>query len=173
MNDINNVFLIQWCGPFFSVEDLKDWELKNQSCKKRNLYILTGKEYNRRKTSYYCGMSEQNPLYKRFENHKKYNKIQHDLNIWIGCFSCQEQATHENISIVETMIISYWQPELNEKKKKYYPNQCICLINRWHNINQSLRSRRKYPAQYLDDVLIYDNDSGKIWGAEYLKDLTK
>ena len=171
MNDIDKIFMLQWIGPFANLEELKKWELVNMNCS-CNLYMLTGKEYHHRTISDYVGITEQEYIYKRLRcNHDKFKKIVRDLNIWVGHFSCSDHAIHENISIVETLLISSWQPQLNEKKKVYFPNQCICVINQWYKPNKTQYINRVYPAQYLQDVIVYNSEAGKIWGAERLKKL--
>ena len=68
-----------------------------------------------------------------------------DFNLWIGRFSNKKAAKSENIDTIEPLIISHWQPDLNEKKKAYYP------------------------VQQLDDVIFYDINTNIVWGAERLK----
>ena len=99
-------------------------------------------------------------------------KIDRELNIWVGNFSCSDHADHDNISIVETLLISSWQPQLNEKKKAYYPGRSICVINQWYKPNFNQYSNRVYPAQYMQDVIIYNSEMGEVWGADRLKKLS-
>ena len=171
MNNIDKVFIIQWVGPFFTLEELKEWEIENIDCKS-NLYMFTGKEYRHRTVSDYVGITEQEYVYKRLNNnHGKFNKISKDLNIWVGHFSCSDHATRENISIVETLLISSWQPNLNERKKIYYPYSSICVINQWYKPNCCQYSNRIYSAQDMQDVIIYNRDTEEFWGADRLKKL--
>ena len=172
MESIDKIFILRWIGPFFTLEELKEWEIENINCK-NNLYILTGKEYRHRNVSDYVGITEQDYVYKRLgNNHGKFNKIDRELNNWVGNFSCSDHADHDNISIVETLLISSWQPQLNEKKKAYYPGRSICVINQWYKPNFNQYSNRVYPAQYMQDVIIYNSEMGEVWGADRLKKLS-
>ena len=42
MTDLNKMFVIQWYGPFETLEQLKNWEKNNNTSYVFNLYILTG-----------------------------------------------------------------------------------------------------------------------------------
>jgi hypothetical protein len=171
MNDIDKIFIIQWIGPFLNLDDLKKWEKDSLIANEFCLYLLSGKEYRKRYTSLYCGKTEMKTLSSRFKNHKKYELIKdRDLNIWVGRFSFNKNAISENIDIVETLIISHWQPNLNEKKKAYYPGLAICVLNSWYKKDSITRyQNRIHPVQQLDDVIFYDINSNIVWGAERLK----
>lgn len=171
MNDIDKILMLQWIGPFFNLEELKQWEIENQTLR-CNLYILTGKEFRKRTVSHYVGMTEQEFIYLRLgKNHDHLPKIKKDLSIWVCRFSCPEHATHENISIAETLLISIRQPELNKVKKAYFPNKSICLINQWFKPNCVQLYNRIYPEQSIPDVLVYNSHTGTVLGAERLKKL--
>jgi len=111
-------------------------------------------------------------VYSRFNDKThKVHKLCNEINIWIGCLTDKRLRVRENIELCETMIISYWQPEENIKKKAYYPASPVVMINRWFDINENLRVRSIYPAQKLSDVIIYDELNKGIFGAESLKKL--
>lgn len=171
MNEIDKIFMIQWIGPFFKIEELKIWENENSISKEFCLYLLSGKEYHKKHTSLYCGKTEMKKLSTRYKNHKKYDLIKdRELNIWIGRFSNKKLATSDNIDIVETLIISHWQPNLNDKKKAFYPGLAICILNGWYKKDIKTRYvNRVYPVQHLDDVIFYDINTNIVWGAERLK----
>jgi hypothetical protein len=110
--------MIQWIGPFLNLNELKKWEKESSISQEFCLYLLSGKEYRKRYTSLYCGKTEMEILSTRFKNHKKYELIKdRDFKIWVGRFSFNKNAVSENIDIVETLIITHWQPNLNETKK--------------------------------------------------------
>ena len=67
------------------------------------------------------------------------------------------------------MIISYWQPELNIRKKAYYPNRSVTIINRWYKKNLQPREKNIYTAQTMPDLIIYDGFA--IWGTERIRKL--
>jgi hypothetical protein len=171
MDEIDKIFMIQWIGPFQTIDELKNWEKKNSIVNEFCLYLLSGKEYRKKSTSLYCGKTEMQRLSSRYKNHKKYELIKdRELNIWIGRFSNKKLATSDNIDIVETLIISHWQPNLNDKKKAHYPGFAICVVNSWYKKDAKTRYiNRVYPVQQLEDVIFYDINSNVVWGAERLK----
>lgn len=107
----------------------------------------------------------------RFKNHSKYELVKdRDFNLWIGRLSDKKAAKPENIDTIESLIISHWQPNLNEKKKEFYPRLSICIINSWHKKDFITRYKNRiYHVQQLDDVIFYDINANIVWGAERLK----
>lgn len=169
-------FTINWVGPFQNIDELKEWEqINNEDCE-YNFYIITGKEKGKRTFSKYCGITDtqRGKLYCRFydKSHKVYS-LERDRNIWIGSLVDGDMRNRSNLELCETLIISYWQPEVNIKKKNYYPAEDVILINRWFNTNRNVRIRSIYPAQELSDVIIYDAFNGGIYGTERLKELKR
>lgn len=170
MTDLNKMFVIQWYGPFETLEQLKNWENTNNTSYSFNLYILTGIEKSQRRYSHYCGITEQEYIFKRLsKNHDKFPLIVRSRNIWVGRIADSKLAMRKNIELIETLIISYWQPKLNDSKKKFYPNESVGIINKWYNKQQKSLQNRRFPAQNLTDVVIYDLDNKEIWIAEQLK----
>ena len=92
--------------------------------------------------------------------------------MWIGYISDNNNIIDRaDLELCETMIISYWQPEENIKKKAYYPSESVSLVNRWFDLNNNLRTNMIYPAQKLSDVIVYDPMQKCILGADRLKKL--
>lgn len=172
MNDLNKMFVVQWYGPFETLEQLKYWEKNNNTSFSFNLYLLTGKEKFQKKYSHYCGITKQQYIFQRLQkNHDKFPLIIRERNIWAGRFADPSQVDRENAELVESLIISYWQPQLNDKKKKYFPRESVGLINKWYNKQQKSLQNRRFPAQSLTDVVLYDKNDEEIWTAEQLKRL--
>lgn len=170
MNDLDKMFIIQWYGPFDTLEQLKNWEKANNTSYVFNMYILTGIEKSHRSNSHYCGITNQEFISHRLKyNHDKYPLIKRDLNIWAGRFADPAHVNKNNAELVESLIISFWQPELNDRKRKYLPADSVGIINKWYNKQQKSLQNRRFPAQNLTDVVIYDLDNKEIWTAEQLK----
>jgi len=171
MNDFDRIFMVQWIGPFCNLDELRKWERETPISTEFCLYLFSGKEFNKKSNSLYCGKSESGSISTRFKNHSKYELVKdRDFNLWIGRFSNKKAAKPENIDTIETLIISHWQPNLNEKKKAYYPGLAICIINSWHKKDlKTTYKNRIYPVQQLDDVIFYDINTNIVWGAERLK----
>jgi hypothetical protein len=169
MSNVKDTFIIEWVGPFNNKEELRMWERKNNLNQEFKFYILTGKTKGKQKVCSYCGITEQEYVYRRYANHPKFSSINRELNIWIGKFTDPKLAIRSNLEMCETLLVSYWQCQLNNKKRKYYPATSLLIINRWFSLNLKPRVKRLYPVQSLSDVILYDCDDGEIWISEQLK----
>ena len=168
----NNLFTIEWVAPFFNIESLIKWEKEHNHTLNYLFYIVTGIPTNKQKIRSYCGisMNKAGYIYNRYLADKTH--IVHYLRneeIWIGKFSDNSPHTREDVELCETMIISYWQPELNIRKKAYYPNKSVTIINRWYKKDLQPREKNIYTAQTMPDLIIYDGSA--IWGTEKIKKL--
>ena len=168
----NKLYVIEWVGPFENMDSLMNWEKENNADHLYNFYIVTGKLPKKRKVQSYCGITQNKDgfVYKRYQCDTSHivHKMR-DEEIWIGKFSDSEIHPREDIELCETMIISYWQPELNKKKKSYFPTDNIVLVNRWFKPSFEPRQKCKYAAQEMSDLIILDDDA--IWGTEKIKKL--
>lgn len=52
MNDFDKIFMVQWIGPFFNLNELKIWERENSISNEFCLYLFSGKEFSK-KTFHY------------------------------------------------------------------------------------------------------------------------
>ena len=169
-----NTFVINWVGPFLNIEELKKWENRYNIDNSYNFYIITGKQTNERNMSQYCGITQQDKIYCRFykKDHPIHQFIR-EINIWIGELINEPNKNAINyrkkIELCETMIISFWQPKHNIKKKEFYPNYPVALINRWFNLHKEARINTIYSAQELPDVIVYDEMTKGIYIANHLQ----
>lgn len=168
----NKFYTIEWFGPFYDIESLINWEEQYNNEFNFFFYIITGKPINKQNIRGYCGitMNKTGYIYKRYISDP--NHIVHylrDKEIWIGRFSEKKKYKREEIELCETMLISYWQPELNIRKKSYYPNECITIVNRWFKPSFEAREKCIYTAQTIPDLIIYDGKS--IWGTDKIRKL--
>lgn len=144
---------INWHGPYdiHNVKDSKPYS---------GIYLLAGKrKYQRESEIQYCGITE-NAFYRRFANHHTINEITREREIWLGELVYPEQWSREHLEAAEALIIYFWQPELNDKKKVNAPQKAITVISHW--LKRDGRPRMKQRAIYkdLDDVLSWD---GRYW----------
>lgn len=117
-------FVVKWSGPF------EDWEVGNE-LRVNCLYIITGcLKYERAVSLQYCGITERD-LFKRLndKNHKR-DLVKRDRQYWVGNIISDEKIMRKDLEMVESLIIYFWQPELNDKKRKYPPEKTV-VINRW------------------------------------------
>ena len=154
MNRVENIFVIEWKGPYIDIEQIKDEDFEN------SFYLITGRKSLREELSIqYCGISKSRSVFKRLmDRDHKHNIIKKDKQIWIGQFSNKKHNLYKWIELSESLIIYYWGPRLNYNKKKRPPKQPIGIINRWQKINGDYRRNIAHSAQKLDDVIIYDGE---------------
>ena len=160
---IENCFVIEWKGPFYDIDQIRDEEFEN------SFYLITGKvPYQRTKSCIqYCGISKKRLVFKRLmDKDHTHNFINRDKQIWIGQFSNKNNNLDRHIELAETIIIYYWKPELNENKIEKPPKLPIGIINRWLTTSGNYRKNIKYPAQQLDDVIMYDGEN--FWATKKL-----
>ena len=150
----NNVTLIiEWQGPY-TLEELKedsDWG--------DGLYIATGKLKNKQTEEIqYCGITEGGFFY-RLSNHHKINEITRNQRFWIGDIVYPKRPSRDHMELAESIIIYFWQPTLNERKK-VSPPKPITIIGHWLKSDGSPRFRQHPLCKDFDDVLSWD---GKLW----------
>jgi hypothetical protein len=172
MNDIDLVILIQWKGPFSTVDELKKWEISDDHSSEFNLYLLKGQKKSvKTNFSYYCGQTTRKYVSQRIKyNHRHYVEIKNRPHeIWIGRFS-NDRSTKHDLNIVENLITSVWEPNLN--KTNFRPPLCdVCVVNLWYNKNDSTCKRlcKKSPPSLIPDVIVYDSSTKQVLGAQRLK----
>ncbi|WP_345335076.1 hypothetical protein [Ferrimonas pelagia] len=122
--------IVEWYGPYTYDEicENPDWE--------NGLYLATGKlKYEREATIQYCGITEGSYI-GRLKNHHKVHEITKEQEFWIGEIAYPSNASRHFLEMAESMIIYFWQPELNERKKLSLPKP-VTLINKWYKKDNS------------------------------------
>jgi hypothetical protein len=161
MESLKKNFVIEWKGPYFNVEDIKEEDFQN------SFYLISGliKSQRGEPRVQYCGISHSRSVFSRLHDKKhKHKEVTRQKQIWIGKFSDDNLNSKENIELAEHLIVYYCGTELNEKKTKTVPKEPISIINRWKKTTGEFRQRRKYPVQDIDSIILYDGDS--FWYAE-------
>lgn len=108
--------IIDWQGPYnySDIEDNPDWG--------NGLYLASGKlKYEREATIQYCGITEGSFI-GRFKSHHKVHEINREQEFWIGTVKYPGEASRHFLEIAESIIIYFWQPALNARKKAFPPN---------------------------------------------------
>jgi len=149
----HTTLIVDWRGPF-TLEDIeRDPELSN------GLYLATGKlKYQRSANIQYCGITEGS-FFNRLRYHHKVHEIFKEQQFWLGSIRYPNEASRRYLELVESMIICFWKPKLNEKKKFAAPKS-ITLINKWFKKDYTPRYRQHTLCKHLDDVISWD---GKLW----------
>ena len=152
--------ILEWCGPYSydEIEENKNWE--------NGLYLATGKlRYEREATIQYCGITEGS-FYRRMKNHHKIDEINREQEFWIGTIKYPDSVSRYYLEMAESIIVYFWQPTLNERKKIVAPTP-ITLINKWFKKDRTTpRLRQHSMCKDLDDVLSWD---GNYWRSGNLK----
>lgn len=182
LKDVKYSFLIQWVGPFSSLNDCSKWE-KDNSCRdcEYNFYYAKGKRYKEKKPSFYIGKSEMKDVCDRMKQSTdpvaKFRKND-SLEIWIGRFSKPEHRSNHNlVEIAEWAIIYSFEkrnPKLksrliNEKKRKE-PKDFCCVVNQcFDKKSLEMREKRSNAMTYIPSMVFYYgadniriNDSSKM-----------
>lgn len=152
MSDYTTI-IVEWYGPYTydEISENPEWE--------NGLYLATGKlKYEREATIQYCGITEGS-FYRRLKNHHKVHEINREQEFWIGEVAYPSNASRYFLEMAESMIVYFWQPELNERKKLSLPKP-ITLLNKWYKGNCTARYRQHTLCKDLADVLSWD---GELW----------
>ena len=149
----HTTIIVNWRGPFSYDEIEENPDLAN------GLYLATGiLKYRRKSTIQYCGITEGSFI-GRIKNHHKVHKIAREQEFWIGTIDYPNKATRYYLEMAESIIVYFWQPELNERKKLSMPKP-ISLINKWFKKDNSPRFIQHSMCKELSDVISWD---GELW----------
>ena len=159
MNSVENLTIrLHWRGPY-TKEEVCDTNIGN------GLYLLTGKRrYERSEQIQYCGITA-GQFRNRFKQHHKISEITRELKIWLGEIAYPNEHTRMHLEIAESIVVYFWQPNLNERKK-FYPPRPTALISHWFKPNGTPRFNQQHIYADLHDVLCWD---GKLWRSGNLK----
>ena len=148
----HTTLIINWKGPYSYDDITNNPELRN------GLYLATGKQkYERGDNSIqYCGITEGN-FSSRFRNHHKLPRITREQEFWLGTVAVPANASRYYLEMAEALIIYFWQPSLNEKKK-ISPPKSTTVINYWFTKDGQPRFRQRAIYKDLPDVLSWDTE---------------
>lgn len=156
--------IVQWTGPF-TLEEVCESEGGN------GIYLLTGKrKYERSEQIQYCGITEGEFCYRiNKAQHHKLNEIREEtLSIWLGEVVYPKKFKRSHLELAEHCFVYWWQPNLNESKTAYCPNNPVCFISQWFTKDGEARLNCPPIVKDLPDVLWWDEEqwrSGrlKVW----------
>ncbi|WP_029147844.1 hypothetical protein [Methylophilus sp. 5] len=146
----NLTIIIRWKDPFTHKEVLKSED-------GNGLYLLAGiQKHKQLNEIQYCGITEGKFRTRLNENtHHKLPKIWRELNIWLGEIQYPLEHTRTHLEVAETVIVYFWQPDLNNRKKFRLPRPTT-LISQWYKKDGSPRVRQHSLSKDLPDVLSWD-----------------
>ena len=143
--------IIHWKGPY-SYDVIKNNKSGN------GLYLFAGKRRWQRYKSQilYCRITK-GEFYNRFKIHHKLPDVYRELEIWLGQLIHPLVPTRNHLEIAESLLVYFWQPELNERKRMYPPRQAISLISHWFKKDGTPRKNQRRIYSQLPDVICWDN----------------
>lgn len=156
----HTTIIINWEGPF-SYDEIAEMPEKRQG-----IYLVAGKRKHQKTESeiQYCGITEGS-FYTRFKRHHKIWELNREQEFWLGNIVTPKDVSRYYLELAETLIIYFWQPTLNTRKK-LTPPKPTTIINYWCKKDGSPRFNQKKIYKDLDDVLSWD---GTFWRTGNLK----
>lgn len=156
-----NIYIIRWYGPFPDVESIRHWELNNHiPC---SLYLMSGmKKYAKSSIHYYIGKTERNLITDRFKDKDHHiNDFSRINEIWLGCFA-NKKASHNDVTLVENMLTSYFVGEVDGDKMLnkinfYLPTSNVYVLSEWispYRERAWSKLSRSSPANIVADVIV-------------------
>ena len=165
MSEIKDLYVIEWIGPYNSLEEMYEREGSETCC----IYLITGRvAYERASDIKYVGITKR-AVYSRLDDkdHRaKQEKIK-DKQFWAGRFSI---ASYNNLNTpskrnraesVETLLVRYLTnlpgaKMINDKKRFQDPHKPIVVISRWQKkMTDGQRYNKPSVLRKLPDTLMY------------------
>jgi len=152
--------IIKWIGGY-------SYKQVCNSDKSKGIHLLTGKrKYERHNQIQYCGITEDYFCNRINDKHHKLSQIKRDtLSIWLGEILYPNKFDRALLELAEHCFVSFWVPELNDRKTVYYPSRSICFISQWFNRDEQPLLRRPSIVTGLPDVLWWNEErwrTGKL-----------
>ena len=165
MSELKEIYVIEWMGPYNSIDEIIDREGTEECC----IYMITGQRYyNGPKGIRYVGITKRfvgNRLTDK-DHLEKQEKII-GKQFWAGRFSVSSynnldiDARRKRAERVEALIARYLKhicrlKFINEKKTCSDPKKPICIVNRWQR-KKTEGNRYNKPSilKKLPDTLLY------------------
>lgn len=152
-------FIVHWYGPYSteSLPDQTDWG--------NGLYLIAGKQaYQRTSEIQYCGITE-GTFQHRITHHHKVDSVVREKTFWFGEFEYPKRVNRSVLETAEKILIWFWQPDLNERKRISNPEPTT-LLNFWFKPDGSYRTNQQRIYRDLSDVISWD---GEKWRTGNLK----
>ncbi len=145
------LYIVNWQGPY-NDETLRD------NPDSLGLYLITGfQKHERNKSIQYCGITKSLVRNRIINGHHKKDKITREREYWIGKVISTTKVNRRDLEIIESLIVYFWKPELNDRKKYRCPSPTV-VLSRWHNRKGELRLKVRYEGQRLQDVIYWDGE---------------
>lgn len=165
MQEVKDLYVVEWMGPYDSLEEMYDREGAEACC----LYLITGRcAYERHIGIKYVGITKR-AVYNRLEDSDHLEKQERikDKQYWAGRFSVDSYnnldtpSRRSRAESVETLLVRYLSnlpgaKMINERKRKNNPRKPIVLISRWQKkMTDDQRYNKPSVLSRLPDTLMY------------------
>lgn len=165
MSEIKEVYVIEWMGPYNSLDEMYEREGIDSCC----IYLITGRlPYDRRHDIKYVGITKRPPSKRlKDKDHQEKQKDIKEKQFWAGRFSVSRYNNLDSPSgrcraeAVETLLIRYLANMpgvrmINEKKRYQDPRRPIAIISRWKKkLTDDQRYNKPSILSSLSDTLMY------------------
>ena len=165
MSEIKEVYVIEWMGPYNSLDEMYEREGIDTCC----IYLITGRlPYDRRPSIKYVGITKRSPSKRlKDKDHQEKQKDIKEKQFWAGRFSVSRYNNLYSPSgrcraeAVETLLIRYLTNMpgvrmINEKKRYQNPRKPIAVISRWKKkLADDQRYNKPSILSNLPDTLMY------------------
>lgn len=165
MSEIKEVYVIEWMGPYNSLDEMYEREGIDSCC----IYLITGRlPYDRRPSIKYVGITKRPPSKRlKDKDHQEKQKDIKEKQFWAGRFSVSRYNNLDSPSgrcraeAVETLLIRYLTNMpgvrmINEKKRYQDSRRPIAIISRWKKkLTDDQRYNKPSILSSLPDTLMY------------------
>lgn len=165
MSEIKDLYVIEWMGPYNSLDEMYERE-GSENC---FIYLITGRfAYERSLGIKYVGITKRE-VYSRLDDkdhREKQEKIK-SKQFWAGRFSVssynvlETKTNRDRAELVETLFVRYLTnlpgaKMINDKKRFQDPYKPIVVISRWQKkMIDDLRYNKPSILSKLPDTLMY------------------
>lgn len=172
MSEIKYLYVIDWMGPYSSMEEMYNRE-GSENC---FIYLITGRgAYERSKGIKYVGITGRE-VYKRIndKDHLSKQQLINEMQYWIGRYSrvSDNNLRWKRAELVEYCLVRYLYsigvPLINTKKTKTNPSLPIVVISRWQKgKKEEARLNKPSILSKLPDTILYADD--EFWTSNKLR----
>lgn len=160
--------IIHWQGPYTFEEA--------RLCRGIGLYFCWGRKPRQWQTTpeqvLRVGISwkDQRGIGGRIGDYKDWDFNPEKNDWWVGFVHAPAKSRTEKalLEAAEWMLISWLQPEFNEKKKDYFPKESTYVVNLWRKKSGDPRERPKGATKDVPDVIGWSQEDSRIYRAERL-----
>lgn len=157
-----NAYVINWYGPY---DDTTIKEVEFSRC----LYMITGysnkdlKKINKgettdiQKTILYSGITMRKVRKRMNDGKHKHWSLESEPDFWIGKVEIATTSRYL-LEKIEHIIINFWSPKLNSRKKLTQPKHKLVLVNQWRFPDKTTRVIKYHVAQKLPDLIFFNGE---------------